>query len=156
MTQRSSDDGEPSGTAGVPMLEALLKRETAPGVTDLSDVSVVVVRYFGGILLGAGGLVRAYSESVSAALELAPLVQRRRLRLCEIEVPHVDAGRLENELRGSGFVMANTSYEAKHTVLRVALPDSSNTIADAQARVSALTAGAGRLNPQGTEWIDVP
>ncbi|MFE4081937.1 IMPACT family protein [Paenarthrobacter sp. YIM B13468] len=156
MTQRSSDDGEPSGTAGVPMLEALLKRETAPGVTDLSDVSVVAVRYFGGILLGAGGLVRAYSESVSAALELAPLVQRRRLRLCEIEVPHVDAGRLENELRGSGFVMANTSYEAKHTVLRVALPDSSNTIADAQARVSALTAGAGRLNPQGTEWIDVP
>lgn len=156
MTQRSSDDGEPSGTAGVPMLEALLKRETAPGVTDLSDVSVVVVRYFGGILLGAGGLVRAYSESVSAALELAPLVQRRRLRLCEIEVPHVDAGRLENELRGSGFVMANTSYEAKHTVLRVALPDSNNTIADAQARVRALTAGAGRLNPQGTEWIDVP
>lgn len=156
MTQRSSDDGEPSGTAGIPMLEALLKRETAPGVTDLSDVSVVVVRYFGGILLGAGGLVRAYSESVSAALELAPLVQRQRLRLCEIDVPHVDAGRLENELRGSGFVMANTSYEAKHTVLRIALPDNSNAIADAQARVGALTAGAGRLNPQGTEWIDVP
>ncbi|WP_416416073.1 IMPACT family protein [Paenarthrobacter aromaticivorans] len=156
MTQRSSDDGEPSGTAGIPMLEALLKRETAPGVTDLSDVSAVVVRYFGGILLGAGGLVRAYSESVSAALELAPLVQRRRLRLCEIDVPHVDAGRLENELRGSGFVMANTSYEAKHTVLRIALPDNSNAIADAQARVGALTAGAGRLNPQGTEWIDVP
>ncbi len=62
------------------MLEALLKRETAPGVADLSDVTAVVVRYFGGILLGAGGLVRAYSESVSAALELAPLVRRRRLR----------------------------------------------------------------------------
>ena len=60
--QRSSDDGEPSGTAGIPMLEALLRRETVPGVTDLSDVSAVVVRYFGGILLGAGGLVRAYSE----------------------------------------------------------------------------------------------
>lgn len=55
MTQRSSDDGEPSGTAGIPMLEALLKRETAPGVTDLSDVSVVVVRYFGGILPGRAG-----------------------------------------------------------------------------------------------------
>ena len=63
--QRSNDDGEPSGTAGIPMLEALLKRETAPGVADLSDVTAVVVRYFGGILLGAGGLVRAYSESVS-------------------------------------------------------------------------------------------
>lgn len=156
MIQRSSDDGEPSGTAGIPMLEALLKRETAPGVTDLSDVSVVVVRYFGGILLGAGGLVRAYSESVSAALELAPLVQRRRLRLCEIDVPHADAGRLENELRGSGFVMANTSYEAKHTVLRVALADNSDAIADAHSRVAALTAGTGALSPQGTEWIDVP
>jgi len=156
MIQRSSDDGEPSGTAGIPMLEALLKRETAPRVTDLSDVSVVVVRYFGGILLGAGGLVRAYSESVSAALELAPLVQRRRLRLCEIDVPHADAGRLENELRGSGFVMANTSYEAKHTVLRVALADNSDAIADAHSRVAALTAGTGALSPQGTEWIDVP
>lgn len=83
-------------------------------------------------------------------------MQRQRLRLCEIDVPHVDAGRLENELRGSGFVMANTSYEAKHTVLRIALPDNSNAIADAQARVGALTAGAGRLNPRGTEWIDVP
>lgn len=72
MIQRSSDDGEPSGTAGIPMLEALIKRETADGVTDLSDVSAVVVRYFGGILLGAGGLVRAYSESVSKALDLAP------------------------------------------------------------------------------------
>ncbi|MGO4587306.1 IMPACT family protein [Paenarthrobacter sp. 2TAF44] len=156
MIQRSSDDGEPSGTAGIPMLEALLKRETAPGVTDLSDVSVVVVRYFGGILLGAGGLVRAYSESVSAALELAPLVQRRRLRLCDIDVPHADAGRLENELRGSGFVMANTSYEAKHTVLRVALADNSDALAEAHSRVAALTAGTGTLSPKGTEWIDVP
>ena len=78
--QRSNDDGEPSGTAGIPMLDALVKRETraasATGgnksaVADLSDVCAVVVRYFGGILLGAGGLVRAYSESVSAALSLS-------------------------------------------------------------------------------------
>uniref|UniRef100_UPI0039EEFE92 IMPACT family protein n=1 Tax=Sinomonas sp. G460-2 TaxID=3393464 RepID=UPI0039EEFE92 len=63
--QRSNDDGEPSGTAGIPMLEALLKGATLDGAADLSDVAAVVVRYFGGILLGAGGLVRAYSESVS-------------------------------------------------------------------------------------------
>src|SRR6476661_10584301 len=86
--QRSSDDGEPAGTAGIPMLEALLKRETAPGMTDLSDISAVVVRYFGGVLLGAGGLVRAYSESISTALELAPMVQRSRLRICAVRVPH--------------------------------------------------------------------
>ncbi|MFF1829315.1 IMPACT family protein [Paenarthrobacter sp. NPDC058040] len=156
MIQRSSDDGEPSGTAGIPMLEALTKRETAPGVTDLSDVSAVVVRYFGGVLLGAGGLVRAYSESVSSALELASLVRRKRLRLCDLAVPHADAGRLENELRNSGFVMADTLYGAKEAVLRVALPDEAPAIEDAQARVASLTAGMSELKPQGTEWIDVP
>ena len=72
---RSNDDGEPSGTAGIPMLDALAKRETGSGKTDLSDIVAVVVRYFGGILLGAGGLVRAYSESVSTALDAAPLLR---------------------------------------------------------------------------------
>ncbi|MEV4951057.1 IMPACT family protein [Paenarthrobacter nitroguajacolicus] len=156
MIQRSSDDGEPSGTAGIPMLEALIKRETAPGVTDLSDVSAVVVRYFGGILLGAGGLVRAYSESVSAALERAPLVHRRRLRLCAIDVPHAEAGRLENELRSAGYVMADTGYEPRHTVLRVALPDDVAAISAARSRLASLTAGNLELRPQGTEWVDVP
>ena len=156
MVQRSSDDGEPSGTAGIPMLEALIKRETSPKVADLSDVSVVVVRYFGGVLLGAGGLVRAYSESVSAALDLAPLVQRRRLRLCAIDVPHADAGRLENELRNAGYVMAETGYEALHAVLRVALPDEAATISEAHARLASLTAGNLQLRPQGTEWVDLP
>ena len=78
--QRSNDDGEPSGTAGIPMLEALIRRETQPGVSDLSDVSAVVVRYFGGILLGAGGLVRAYSESVSAAWWATAISQIRKRR----------------------------------------------------------------------------
>ncbi|WP_144658749.1 YigZ family protein [Paenarthrobacter nicotinovorans] len=156
MIQRSSDDGEPSGTAGIPMLEALIKRESTPGVTDLSDVAVVVVRYFGGILLGAGGLVRAYSESVSAALDLAPLVQRQRLRLCGIEVSHADAGRLDNELRNAGYVMAETRYEARHAVLRIAVADEPGVVAEAHARVAALTAGNSLLRPEGTEWIDLP
>ncbi|MCA4131552.1 YigZ family protein [Arthrobacter sp. M4] len=154
--QRSSDDGEPSGTAGIPMLEALLKRETRPGVTDLSDVSAVVVRYFGGILLGAGGLVRAYSESVSSALEAAPLVQRRRLRVCAVRVPHAAAGRLDNDLRASGFAMAETNYEEQETVLRLAIQDIPEELASARDRVAALTAGAAKLSPEGTEWIDVP
>ena len=154
--QRSNDDGEPSGTAGIPMLEAIIKRETAPGVTDLSDVSAVVVRYFGGILLGAGGLVRAYSESVSAALEWAPLVRRSRLRICEASVPHAAAGRLENDLRAAGFVMAETSYSANDTMLRLAVPDDAAEISAATDRVLSLTAGRTGLTPAGTEWIDVP
>jgi len=154
--QRSSDDGEPSGTAGIPMLEALLRRETEPGVTDLSDVSAVVVRYFGGILLGAGGLVRAYSDSISTALELAPMVQRSRLRICAVRVPHGAAGRLENDLRSAGYAMAETGYEAQSTVLRLALPDTADDLAAAADRLAALTAGSAALQREGTEWIDVP
>lgn len=153
--QRSSDDGEPSGTAGIPMLEALLRRETAPGVTDLSDVSAVVVRYFGGVLLGAGGLVRAYSESVSTALALSPLVQRRRLRICAVRMPHAAAGRLENDLRSAGYAMADTGYEANSAVLRLALPDSPAALADAAGHLAAITAGAAALEPEGTEWVDL-
>ena len=154
--QRSSDDGEPSGTAGIPMLEALIRRETAPGVTDLSDVSAVVVRYFGGILLGAGGLVRAYSDSVSTALELAPMVQRRRLRICAVRVAHAAAGRLENDLRSAGYAMAETGYEAQSTVLRLALPDAPGDLAAAADRLAAMTSGSAELQPEGTEWIDIP
>lgn len=154
--QRSSDDGEPAGTAGIPMLEALLKRETAPGVSDLSDVSAVVVRYFGGVLLGAGGLVRAYSESVSAALDLAPLVRRSRRRICSTAVPHAVAGRLENELRAAGMVMAGTSYQDRCTVLRIAVADDAGAIAAASGLLQQLTAGSAALTGEGTEWIDEP
>ena len=152
--QRSNDDGEPSGTAGIPMLEALLKRGTVGGGTDLSDVTAVVVRYFGGVLLGAGGLVRAYSESVSTALDHALLVRRRRLRICSVTVPHTAAGRLENDLRAAGYVMAETSYGEQSTVLRLALPDDPAGIAEASERLAALSAGSAVLRPGETEWID--
>ncbi|GAA5145311.1 YigZ family protein [Microbacterium pseudoresistens] len=89
---RSSDDGEPSGTAGVPMLEVLRRRE-------LTDVVAVVTRYFGGVKLGAGGLVRAYSTAVSDALDEAVIVHRRALREMRVSVPHAEAGRIENILR---------------------------------------------------------
>ena len=159
--QRSNDDGEPSGTAGIPMLEALVKRETrssdAPAgrpAADLSDVCVVVVRYFGGILLGAGGLVRAYSESVSAALEQAPLVRRERLKLFEVAVPHAEAGRLENDLRTAGYAMAGNSYDAVNTRVGIAMADDSATIAAAVERLASLTAGRCTLTPAGTDWVD--
>ncbi len=88
---RSSDDGEPSGTAGVPMLEVLRRR-------DLTDVVAVVTRYFGGVKLGAGGLVRAYSSSVSEALDTAALVHAGA-HAGDFDVPHAEAGRLDNVLR---------------------------------------------------------
>jgi len=89
---RSSDDGEPSGTAGVPMLEVLRQR-------GLTDLVVVVTRYFGGTKLGAGGLVRAYSSAVSEALDRAALVRREELTQVRVEVDHSEAGRFDNVLR---------------------------------------------------------
>lgn len=159
VVQRSNDDGEPSGTAGTPMLDALLKRETRPGhqpAADLSDVCVVVVRYFGGILLGAGGLVRAYSESVSAALELAPLVRRGRLRLFTVAVPHAEAGRLENDLRAAGYLMTGNSYEPLNTLVGLAMVDDTDVITAAVARLASLTAGRCTLVTAGTDWVDTP
>ena len=157
--QRSSDDGEPSGTAGIPMLDALLKRQTAStaaAATDLSDVSAVVVRYFGGILLGAGGLVRAYTESVTTALDGARLVQRRRLRLFTVTVAHADAGRLENDLRTAGYAMTGNSYDAMHTLVGLAVPDNPGEIERLQARLAAVTAGRSVLVDAGTDWVDTP
>lgn len=90
--QRSNDDGEPGGTAGVPMLEVLRRR-------DVTDVVVVVTRYFGGVKLGAGGLVRAYSGAVAEALDLARPVRRVPAVQVSVQVPHTDAGRLEGVLR---------------------------------------------------------
>ena len=160
--QRSNDDGEPAGTAGLPMLDALLKWNSSrqvPGAapaTDLSDVCAVVVRYFGGVLLGAGGLVRAYSDSVSQALDHAVLVRRRRLRLCTVEIPHAEAGRLENELRQAGFLMTGNRYGARITALGLAVEDSAAALEDARVRLAALSAGAAELVLGGMEWADVP
>ncbi|WP_176554670.1 YigZ family protein, partial [Georgenia sp. 311] len=98
LVERSSDDGEPSGTAGMPMLEVLRG-------SGLVDLSAVVVRYFGGVKLGTGGLVRAYSDAVRAALDVAPVVVQRETRLHRIALPHADAGRVESELRAAGFAV---------------------------------------------------
>lgn len=153
--QRSSDDGEPSGTAGIPMLEALTKRETFDGAADLSDIAAVTVRYFGGILLGAGGLVRAYSESVSSAVAGARLIRRRRMQLYGIPAGHSAAGRLENELRAAGVSVLGTDYAAAGATLNVALPDTASALETFHARLAALTAGASEPVPLGTKWIDL-
>ncbi|MEB3370232.1 YigZ family protein [Saccharopolyspora mangrovi] len=103
--QKSSDDGEPAGTAGVPMLEVLRRNE-------ITNTVAVVTRYFGGVLLGAGGLVRAYGGAVSEALEQVGTLQRRPVRVLEVEADYVLAGRLDNDLRSAGYQVADTSYDA--------------------------------------------
>lgn len=158
--QRSNDDGEPSGTAGAPMLEALTRRETHDGGADLSDIVAVVVRYFGGVLLGAGGLVRAYSESVSAALDQAPLVRRQRMSLYDVVAEMAVAPRLENDLRTSGHTVLGVDYAPGddgqvRAGIRVALADDSDVEDAFSSYLASHTAGAASWHRGDTEWVDL-
>ena len=101
--QRAYDDGEPSGTAGVPMLEVLKKR-------DLKNVVVVVTRYFGGVKLGAGGLIRAYGKAVSQGLNAIGVVERRLHTQVTITVAYPASGKLENSLREASYAIKDIVY----------------------------------------------
>ncbi|WP_406686124.1 YigZ family protein, partial [Rossellomorea vietnamensis] len=103
MIQKANDDGEPSGTAGVPMLEVLKKR-------DLKDTVVVVTRYFGGIKLGAGGLIRAYGRATSEGLNATGIVERRLMRVMKTKIDYTWLGKVENEVRSSHFQLKDIHY----------------------------------------------
>ena len=100
--QRSNDDGEPSGTAGIPMLEVLKKNE-------MELIIAVVVRYFGGILLGAGGLVRAYSKAVSEALQHTTLFQVQNSNRYQYSFPYEFTNKVEFLLKNE--LIENKQYD---------------------------------------------
>ncbi len=101
--QKASDDGEPSGTAGVPMLEVLKKR-------GLKDTVVVVTRYFGGKKLGAGGLIRAYGQSVSEGLNEVGIVERTLVKVINIKVSYKLLGKVEHALRNSNYHLEKVNH----------------------------------------------
>jgi uncharacterized YigZ family protein len=123
---RANDDGEPAGTAGAPMLSVLRGAE-------LTDVVAVVTRYFGGTLLGAGGLVRAYGDAVAAALAAVTRAPRRIVTHLEVSAGHADAGRLEHLLRHhvaelDGAVQPGTYDVAGARFALVVPPDAVDTL----------------------------
>lgn len=101
--QRSSDDGEPSGTAGVPMLEVLKKNE-------LINVVAVVTRYFGGTKLGAGGLIRAYSSAVSHALNEIGIVEGKLQKEVFVQIEYPLLGKLQHYLEQNKFYVKDTQF----------------------------------------------
>ncbi|MEL0627720.1 YigZ family protein [Salinibacterium amurskyense] len=147
--RRSNDDGEPSGTAGRPILDVLNGR-------NIIDCVAVVSRYFGGTLLGTGGLIRAYSDAAALAIDGARaqhrLVVRARRELFRLPLSHADAGRVEAELRQHGVTVLGTDYAAQAVLT---LATDAQGAADLAARVAGVTAGLGALEPAGSEWVDV-
>ncbi|KAA9022067.1 YigZ family protein [Niallia endozanthoxylica] len=101
--QKANDDGEPSGTAGVPILEVLKKKH-------LKDTVVVVTRYFGGIKLGAGGLIRAYGKATSEGIEATGVVERKLMRVMATKIDYTWLGKVENELRSSIYEIKEIHY----------------------------------------------
>ncbi|MFG2644838.1 YigZ family protein [Streptomyces sp. NPDC048370] len=142
--QKASDDGEPGGTAGVPMLQMLLRRE-------VRYVAAVVTRYYGGVKLGAGGLIRAYGGVVGEALDALGTLTRQRYRLATVTVDHQRAGKLENDLRATGRNVRDVRY-GEAVALEIGLPD-----ADVEAFrgwLADVTAGTAGLELGGEAYGD--
>lgn len=150
--ERSNDDGEPSGTAGGPMLQVLRS-------AGLSDVVAVVTRYFGGTLLGTGGLARAYADAVHAALGSDHRrVRREPVATFDVAVPYAEAGRLEAALRTAALERADlqvlgTSYQDTAVLHLAAGAASADQVPEL---VAGLTAGGVTATPTGQDWIDLP
>ncbi|MEU2870182.1 YigZ family protein [Streptomyces olivoreticuli] len=142
--QKASDDGEPGGTAGVPMLQMLVRRE-------VRYVVAVVTRYFGGVKLGAGGLIRAYGGVVGEALDVLGTVTRQRFRLATVTVDHQRAGRLENDLRATGRAVREVRYGADVRI-EVGLPEAE--VEGFRAWLADSTAGSAGLELGGEAYGD--
>ncbi|MFC4684104.1 YigZ family protein [Exiguobacterium sp. s149] len=142
--QKANDDGEPSGTAGLPMLEVLRKR-------DLKDTVVVVTRYFGGIKLGGGGLIRAYGGTVSEGLDAVGIVERIPMQRLTLTVDYGWIGKVENELRQSSYLLDNIVY-ADTVTFHISVPVEETEAA--LAWLVDLTNGQGGLETQDQRIIE--
>ena len=147
MAQRSSDDGEPSGTAGLPMLEVLRKNK-------LTNTAAVVTRYFGGIKLGAGGLVRAYTNSVAEAVKATGIAQKVLVSKFSFIYDLNEVGKILNILyQQQLFEIADVEYGLKAKVI-LKMKDS-----DKEAAEAWLTESLNKviqLEREGSEFIEVP
>ncbi len=143
--QRSSDDGEPSGTAGMPMLEVLRKE-------GLTNTVVVITRYFGGILLGAGGLIRAYTQGVSDAVKVAGIVKLQTYDIFKATIDYHLLSKLQYEIDKKDYIIADTQYLDTVTLKILAETQLSETL---QQELLKWTNGSVLIKHLGTEVLKV-
>ena len=144
--QKANDDGEPSGTAGIPMLEVLRKQ-------DIKNCVAVVTRYFGGIKLGAGGLIRAYGKSVSEALGEIGLIHRKTMRTFNVHTDYSMLAALQNRLESSPYLLKDIHYTDAVILEIIADVDASETFI---AWMTDISQGKATINPQGTSFQEIP
>lgn len=144
--QKSNDDGEPGGTAGNPILEAIKQH-------GLTNVVVVVTRYFGGIKLGAGGLIRAYSHTASLGLEATPCLEVKPFCLIEAEMDYSLLGTVENWIRNEELRTGETAYLDKVTVRLLVEPADCETIS---TELTNLTAAQCKITIHEPEYMSLP
>jgi len=143
--QRSSDDGEPSGTAGVPVLDVLLKEK-------LVDVCVVVTRYFGGTLLGAGGLIRAYSHGSKIAVEAGNIITMANCKILSVSVDYSFYDRLNILINDMGAVIEKTSFTDNVCVELSIKEDRADALSD---KLTELNMGKYSLTEVGEKFAKV-
>ena len=141
--EKSSNDGEPQGTAGHPMLHVLQMNE-------LTNTLAIVTRWFGGIKLGAGGLTRAYTQSLADAVKEADLVRYTPHEKYTVSFPYTTAGAFENHIKGTDIIVKDRQFSDKVTVTFLTLPDKAEThtrwLTDA-------TGGKAEIQNDGEEYV---
>ncbi|MDE6413399.1 MAG: YigZ family protein [Eubacterium sp.] len=143
--QRYSDDGEPSGTAGVPVLDVILKN-------GLVDVCIVVTRYFGGIMLGAGGLVRAYSHGSKIAVEAGNMITMAPCKVLTVSVEYSFYERVNNLLSDFDANIENAEF-ADYVTITFSLKQ--ERVTDLQNKLTDLSNGLYKLNEIGEKFAKV-
>ena len=140
---RYSDDGEPAGTAGVPVLEVIKKE-------GLTDICVVVTRYFGGILLGAGGLVRAYGKSAKLGIDKAKRIEKIYCKLYLIRCDYSTYGKLEYTINTEGYILKDCAFENDVCMTVGVKPEEEDAFLKAVADISG---GSAKLTELPGEYI---
>lgn len=142
---RYSDDGEPSQTAGMPVLDTMRKEE-------IVDTCIVVTRYFGGTLLGTGGLVHAYGASAALGLEAAGIVTRMLCNILSVNVDYTFAGKVQHMAESEHLMIEDILYTQDVTIFICVLPEDTQRIID---KITELTNGRAFCSVSDTKYVDV-
>lgn len=143
--QKANDDGEPSGTAGLPILEVLKKQH-------LKDTVVVVTRYFGGIKLGGGGLIRAYGKATTEGLHVAQIVERKLHVVLSVNIEYTWLGKVENEIRSSQYTLEEIQYLDHVRIIVLVLVEDSDSFINWMTEITNGQVEIERIREQFVEF----